>query len=44
MLGGLDGKNPILAVEFAEQLRERGQPLVEATVDTLLQLTKNPLR
>ena len=32
MLVGLASKNAILIVEFAEQLRERGLPLVEATV------------
>jgi hydrophobic/amphiphilic exporter-1 (mainly G- bacteria), HAE1 family len=32
MLVGLASKNAILIVEFAEQLRERGVPLVEATV------------
>ena len=32
MLVGLSSKNAILIVEFAEQLRERGLPLVEATV------------
>jgi HAE1 family hydrophobic/amphiphilic exporter-1 len=33
MLIGLSSKNAILIVEFAEQLRERGIPLVEATVE-----------
>ncbi len=33
MLVGLASKNAILIVEFAEQLRERGLPLVEATVE-----------
>ncbi|MFZ0419279.1 MAG: multidrug efflux RND transporter permease subunit [Candidatus Sulfotelmatobacter sp.] len=32
MLVGLSSKNAILIVEFAEQLRERGIPLVEAAV------------
>jgi HAE1 family hydrophobic/amphiphilic exporter-1 len=32
MLIGLASKNAILIVEFSEQLRERGLPLVEATV------------
>jgi hydrophobic/amphiphilic exporter-1 (mainly G- bacteria), HAE1 family len=32
MLVGLASKNAILIVEFAEQLRERGMPLIEATV------------
>jgi hydrophobic/amphiphilic exporter-1 (mainly G- bacteria), HAE1 family len=32
MLVGLSSKNAILIVEFAEQLRERGLPLVDATV------------
>jgi hydrophobic/amphiphilic exporter-1 (mainly G- bacteria), HAE1 family len=32
MLVGLSSKNAILIVEFAEQLRERGIPLVEATI------------
>jgi HAE1 family hydrophobic/amphiphilic exporter-1 len=32
MLVGLASKNAILIVEFAEQLRERGLPLIEATV------------
>jgi len=32
MLVGLSSKNAILIVEFAEQLRERGVPLVEAAV------------
>jgi len=32
MLVGLSSKNAILIVEFAEQLRERGLPLIEATV------------
>ena len=33
MLIGLSSKNAILIVEFADQLRERGLPLVEATVE-----------
>jgi HAE1 family hydrophobic/amphiphilic exporter-1 len=33
MLVGLSSKNAILIVEFAEQLRERGLPLIEATVE-----------
>ena len=33
MLVGLSSKNAILIVEFAEQLRERGRPLLEATVE-----------
>ena len=33
MLVGLASKNAILIVEFAEQLRGRGMPLVEATVE-----------
>jgi hydrophobic/amphiphilic exporter-1 (mainly G- bacteria), HAE1 family len=33
MLVGLASKNAILIVEFAEQLRERGLPLVEATTE-----------
>jgi hydrophobic/amphiphilic exporter-1 (mainly G- bacteria), HAE1 family len=33
MLVGLASKNAILIVEFAEQLRERGMPLMEATVE-----------
>jgi HAE1 family hydrophobic/amphiphilic exporter-1 len=33
MLIGLSSKNAILIVEFAEQLRGRGMPLVEATVE-----------
>src|SRR5579862_6930741 len=32
MLVGLSSKNAILIVEFAEQLRERGVPLIEATI------------
>src|SRR5437899_9666962 len=32
MLVGLSSKNAILIVEFSEQLRERGLPLVEATI------------
>jgi hydrophobic/amphiphilic exporter-1 (mainly G- bacteria), HAE1 family len=32
MLVGLSSKNAILIVEFAEQLRERGMPLVEAAI------------
>jgi HAE1 family hydrophobic/amphiphilic exporter-1 len=33
MLVGLASKNAILIVEFAEQLRHRGMPLIEATVE-----------
>jgi HAE1 family hydrophobic/amphiphilic exporter-1 len=33
MLVGLSSKNAILIVEFAEQLRERGLPLVEAAIE-----------
>jgi hydrophobic/amphiphilic exporter-1 (mainly G- bacteria), HAE1 family len=33
MLVGLASKNAILIVEFAEQLRQRGMPLIEATVE-----------
>jgi len=33
MLVGLSSKNAILIVEFSEQLRERGMPLLEATVE-----------
>jgi len=33
MLVGLASKNAILIVEFAEQLREHGMPLVEATIE-----------
>jgi len=33
MLVGLSSKNAILIVEFSEQLRERGMPLIEATVE-----------
>jgi len=33
MLVGLSTKNAILIVEFAEQLRERGMPILEATVE-----------
>ena len=33
MLVGLASKNAILIVEFAEQLRQRGLPLMEATVE-----------
>jgi len=33
MLVGLSSKNAILIVEFAEQLRQRGLPLVQATVE-----------
>jgi len=32
MLVGLSAKNAILIVEFAEQLREKGLPIVEATI------------
>ena len=32
MLVGLSSKNAILIVEFAEQLRERGMPLMEAAI------------
>jgi len=32
MLVGLSSKNAILIVEFAEQLRQRGKPLVEAAI------------
>jgi HAE1 family hydrophobic/amphiphilic exporter-1 len=34
MLVGLSSKNAILIVEFAEQLRERGTPLLEAAVQS----------
>jgi hydrophobic/amphiphilic exporter-1 (mainly G- bacteria), HAE1 family len=34
MLVGLSSKNAILIVEFAEQLRERGTPLVEAAIQS----------
>ena len=34
MLVGLSSKNAILIVEFAEQLRERGMPLVEAAIQS----------
>jgi HAE1 family hydrophobic/amphiphilic exporter-1 len=34
MLVGLSSKNAILIVEFAEQLRERGTPLIEAAVQS----------
>jgi hydrophobic/amphiphilic exporter-1 (mainly G- bacteria), HAE1 family len=34
MLVGLASKNAILIVEFAEQLRERGLPLLEATLES----------
>jgi hydrophobic/amphiphilic exporter-1 (mainly G- bacteria), HAE1 family len=34
MLIGLASKNAILIVEFAEQLRERGLPLLEATLES----------
>jgi hydrophobic/amphiphilic exporter-1 (mainly G- bacteria), HAE1 family len=34
MLVGLSSKNAILIVEFAEQLRQRGMPLVEAAVQS----------
>ncbi|HXY09187.1 MAG TPA: multidrug efflux RND transporter permease subunit [Terriglobales bacterium] len=33
MLVGLASKNAILIVEFAEQLREQGKPLIEATLE-----------
>jgi len=33
MLVGLASKNAILIVEFSEQLRERGMPLLEATIE-----------
>ena len=33
MLVGLASKNAILIVEFAEQLRERGMPLIDATIE-----------
>jgi len=33
MLVGLSSKNAILIVEFAEQLRHRGMPLIEATIE-----------
>jgi hydrophobic/amphiphilic exporter-1 (mainly G- bacteria), HAE1 family len=33
MLVGLSSKNAILIVEFAEQLRQRGMPLMEATIE-----------
>jgi HAE1 family hydrophobic/amphiphilic exporter-1 len=33
MLVGLSSKNAILIVEFSEQLRERGTPLIEAAVE-----------
>jgi HAE1 family hydrophobic/amphiphilic exporter-1 len=33
MLVGLSSKNAILIVEFAEQLRERGLPIVEAAIE-----------
>ncbi len=33
MLIGLSSKNAILIVEFAEQLRQRGLPLVDATIE-----------
>src|SRR5206468_8550704 len=33
MLVGLASKNAILIVEFAEQLRGRGMPLIEAAVE-----------
>ena len=34
MLVGLASKNAILIVEFAEQLRQRGLPLIEATMES----------
>jgi HAE1 family hydrophobic/amphiphilic exporter-1 len=34
MLVGLSSKNAILIVEFAEQLRERGMPLMDAAVES----------
>jgi len=34
MLVGLSSKNAILIVEFAEQLRHRGMPLVEAAIES----------
>jgi hydrophobic/amphiphilic exporter-1 (mainly G- bacteria), HAE1 family len=34
MLVGLSSKNAILIVEFAEQLRERGMPLIEAAIES----------
>jgi HAE1 family hydrophobic/amphiphilic exporter-1 len=34
MLVGLSSKNAILIVEFAEQLRGRGMPLIEAAVES----------
>jgi HAE1 family hydrophobic/amphiphilic exporter-1 len=34
MLVGLSSKNAILIVEFAEQLRQRGKPLVEAAIES----------
>jgi len=34
MLVGLSSKNAILIVEFAEQLRHRGMPLIEAAVES----------
>jgi HAE1 family hydrophobic/amphiphilic exporter-1 len=34
MLVGLSSKNAILIVEFAEQLRQRGMPLIEAAVES----------
>ena len=34
MLVGLASKNSILIVEFAEQLRERGLPIVEAAIES----------
>src|SRR5437879_10350834 len=34
MLIGLSSKNAILIVEFAEQLRQRGMPLVEAAIQS----------
>ncbi len=33
MLVGLSSKNAILIVEFAEQLRQRGMPLIDAAVE-----------